>query len=92
MSAETEESPAPPPKVRIGRLNTLRGVRRELAKLYADLRHERVLPKVAGTGAFILQAITKNLEVEVFETRVAALEERAGIFPQRLQGRPHAKH
>ncbi|MGO8854413.1 MAG: hypothetical protein ACLQO1_01695 [Steroidobacteraceae bacterium] len=33
--------------------------------------------RIAGTGAYILTAITKSLEVEILEARVAVLEERA---------------
>jgi hypothetical protein len=80
--ADSETEPkAPLP--RVGRLNSLRNVRRELARLYVDLRHDRVTSKVAGTGAYILTAITKTLEVEILEQRVEALEERAEVVSER---------
>lgn len=83
----------PTPAIRVGRLNTLVKVRRELARLYADLRNERVTPKVAGTGAYLLTAITKTLEVEVIEQRVAALEERAaGFASTSTQRAGYARH
>lgn len=88
---ENPETPTTP--VRVGRLNKLSKVRRELARLYADLRNGRVTPRVAGSGAYILTAITKTLEVEVIEERIAALEERAaGMSSQPKQQAPHARH
>lgn len=83
MTANTENSETPPPPLRIGRLNSLHSVRRELARLYVDLRHERVSAKIAGTGAYILTAITKAMEVELLEVRLEALEERAGVLDRR---------
>lgn len=77
---ETDVPNTPPPPLRIGRLNSLHSVRRELARLYVDLRHERVTSKIAGTGAYILTAITKAMEVELLETRLEALEQRAGVL------------
>jgi hypothetical protein len=90
VTDETDKPDTPPTLVRIGRLDSLRKVRRELARLYRDLRNERVTAKTAGTGAYILTAITKTLEVEILETRIEALEERAGIAdrskPRRVIG------
>ena len=82
MTANTEnlDTPPPPPILRIGRLNSLHSVRRELARLYVDLRNERVTPKIAGTGAYILTAITKAMEVEILESRLEELEQRAGVL------------
>ena len=80
MTDDTENPDAPTPLVRVGRLNSLRNVRRELARLYVDLRNERVTAKIAGTGAYILTAITKTLEVELLESRIEALEERAELI------------
>lgn len=89
--ADNSETPATP--VRVGRLHRLTSVRRELARLYADLRNGRVTPRVAGTGAYILSAITKTLEVEVIENRITVLEERAeGLPAARPQKVGHAQH
>ncbi len=80
MSAEPENPgtpPSPRSPVKIGRLTSLRSVRCELARLYTDLRNGKVSSRIAGTGAYILTAITKSLEVEILEARVAVLEERA---------------
>jgi hypothetical protein len=79
-NTENPENPPPPSVLRIGRLNNLHSVRRELARLYVALRHEQVTPKIAGTGAYILTAITKAMEVELLETRLEALEHRAGVL------------
>jgi hypothetical protein len=87
VSTEDSETPAPPSMVRIGRLNSLHSVRRELARLYVDLRNERVTPKIAGTSAYILTAITKAMEVELLETRLEALERRAGTLQRPRSGR-----
>jgi hypothetical protein len=90
---EKEIPETPPPVLRIGRLNGLRSVRRELARLYVDLRHERVTPRIAGTGAYILTAITKAMEVELLETRLEALEQRAGVLDRpRSRVVSHERH
>lgn len=90
---DIQDNPETPTPIRVGRLNTLVKVRRELARLYADLRNERVTPKVAGTGAYILNAITKVLEVEVIEQRLEALEERAaGFASTSTQRADYARH
>jgi hypothetical protein len=68
------------PILRIGRLNSLHSARRELPRLYADLRHERVSAKITGTGSYILAAITKAMEVELLDGRLEALEQRAGVL------------
>ncbi len=83
MTANKENSETPTPPLRIGRLNNLGSVRRELARLYVDLRSERVSAKIAGTGAYILTAITKAMEIELLEARLEALEERAGVVFER---------
>lgn len=76
MTEQADKSADPTPVI-ARPLTSLRSVRRELARLYWDLRNERVSSKLAGTGAYILGAITKALEVEILEERVQALEERA---------------
>jgi hypothetical protein len=61
------------------RFTSLRGVRREMGALYLDLMHGRVSQKVAGTANGILCGIAKTLEAEVFERRLADLEQRVGV-------------
>jgi hypothetical protein len=93
MADSVENSETPPQPIRVGRLDTLHKVRRELARLYRDLRNDRVTSRVAGSGAYILTAICKALESEAIETRLAALEERAaGLSPTRPQQAPYARH
>lgn len=79
MTDDLDNPDAPTPVVHTGRLNSLHSVRRELARLYRDLRNERVTPRVAGTAGYLLTAITRVLEVELLETRIEALEQRAGV-------------
>ena len=55
---------------------------KERARLYVDLRNERVTAKIAGTGAYILTAITKSLEVGLLEQPIEALEEQAGLLSE----------
>jgi hypothetical protein len=90
----TENCGSPTPLVRVGRLNSLRSVRRELARLYWDLRNDRVAPRVAGTAAYILTAITKAVEVELLEGRIQALEVVAGVSKRtsRVRMVGHARH
>lgn len=93
MTETTDNPDTPTPTIRVGRLNTLSKVRRELARLYADLRNDRVTSRVAGSGAYILTAITKTLEAEIIEQRIAVLEERAaGLAPPHTQKVGYARH
>jgi hypothetical protein len=74
MADEARETRTPSP--RAPRLNTLGGVRRELARLYSDLRSGAVPPRVAGTGGYLLSTMIKALEVEQLEDRLNRLEEQ----------------
>jgi hypothetical protein len=64
----------PAPRVRPSRLGTPSGVRRELARLYVDARHERVNPSAAAKLAYILTCLHKAIETEMVEQRIADLE------------------
>lgn len=93
MTEQTSESFSPTPQteaptVKIGRLDTLKSVRREMSRLYVALRNKVVTPKEAGTAAYILTAITKTLEVEFIERRVRALEQHAGLDKNGRSVRP----
>lgn len=77
MTDATEKSPDPLPLKRRGRLNTTTDVRRQLARLYFDLRQKRVDSKTAGTGAYVLSVLLKAVEIDVIEARITALEQRA---------------
>lgn len=78
---EAVEKPADPTprRIRVGRLNTFANVRRELVRLYADLRNGRVCAKTAGTGAYVLSIVSRTLEGELFEARLSALEDAAEV-------------
>jgi hypothetical protein len=52
----------PAPRVRPSRLGTPSGVRRELARLYVDARHDRVNPGAAAKLAYILTCLHKVIE------------------------------
>jgi hypothetical protein len=49
-------------------------VRRELARLYVDARHDRVNPGAAAKLAYILTCLHKAIETELVEQRIADLE------------------
>jgi hypothetical protein len=74
----TEAKPSlPTPTVRVGRLTSLRAVRRELARLYTDARQGNgITPGCAAKLAYVLTCCHKVLELEVVEERLRALEAR----------------
>lgn len=65
-------------KVRIGRLDSLGGVRREMSRVYREARRGEIAPSAGAKLTFMLQGISRVLEFEVIEARIAKLEERAG--------------
>jgi hypothetical protein len=83
MAAELRTKPSPhkaihPAAGRRFRLTSCRGVRRELAALYADARLGRVPTADASRLANILDVLRRTLEAGELEARLAALEaERA---------------
>ena len=74
VSVEQAVTLLPAPRVRPSRLGTPSGVRRELARLYLDARHERVHPSAAAKLAYILTCLHKAIETELVEQRIADLE------------------
>lgn len=69
-------NPCPPAKGRIRppRLRSLGDARRELAKVYAEMRRG-VLPSADGSRmAFVLGAVAKIIQMEQIEGRLSALE------------------
>lgn len=58
------------------RLTDARGVRRELAGLYAELRNGEVEPDLARTAAFILRCLLEAVRVDEIERRLVELEQR----------------
>ena len=77
-------SPDPTPK-RI-KLTTVRGVRREMATVYADCRQGRVDPVIGSKLTYMLTSIAKVLEASDLEQRIAALEGKANL-PQTASSR-----
>jgi len=74
VSVEQAVTLLPAPRVRPSRLGTPSGVRRELARLYLDARHERVNPSAAAKLAYVLTCLHKAIETELVEQRIADLE------------------
>ena len=74
MTIEQAVTVLPAPRLRPSRLGTPSGVRRELARLYLDARHERVNPGAAAKLAYILTCLHKAIETEMVEQRIAYLE------------------
>jgi hypothetical protein len=64
----------PTPKVRRFRLGDARGVRRELAALYAEFRNGVIDADTARTGAFVLRTVLESIRVDEIESRLNALE------------------
>lgn len=62
----------PPPKIRLG---SVRDVRRELARLYVDVRAGNVSASDGARMAFILDRVRQCLADFELESRVFALEE-----------------
>lgn len=80
------EKPEDLAKVTVGRLVSPRHVRRELARVYKELRTGKMGQARARTCAYVLVAITRTFEAEIHE-RVAALEAAAGIGDRPLKPR-----
>ena len=66
-----------PPGVRIGRLNTVAGVRREICRLYREARTGSVLVADASKLANILYIAGRLLQGQELEERVRKLEQTA---------------
>jgi hypothetical protein len=62
------------PKRRRFRLTDARGVRRELAALYAEFRNGEVDSDTARTGGFLLRTLLESIRTDVIEERITALE------------------
>ena len=82
MSSETIEGeyfPAVPgatlPKRRRFRLTDARGVRRELAALYAEFRNGEVDVETAKAGGFLLRCLLESIRTDEIERRLCQLEE-----------------
>lgn len=71
IDATTGTPDPPPPKIK---LNSLGDVRREMATIYREARAGKLDISDAGRFAYVLTGIGKLIEVEVIESRIAALE------------------
>jgi hypothetical protein len=58
------------------RLTDARGVRRELAGLYSELRNNEVDTDTARAAAFVLRCLLESLRLDEVEKRLTALEGR----------------
>jgi hypothetical protein len=58
------------------RLTDARGVRRELAALYAEFRNGAVDAEQAKTGGFLLRCLLESIRCDELETRLAKLEDQ----------------
>lgn len=80
---ESKKNPAdpspPPPRVKLGRVDSLRGVRRALARITDAVFAGDLAPRTGNTAIYGLQTITRVLEAEIFEARLKLLEEHAGL-------------
>ena len=68
-----ELSAAPPPRLN---LSTSEDVRREMAKVYREVRSRQIEPNEATKLVFILTQILRAHEQVVLEARIAHLEQR----------------
>lgn len=71
-------SPPPPKRTRL-RLGTVRDVRREMARLYFEMRAGRIEAAKGTKLAYVLSSVGKMVEMETFEERFQALEERIRV-------------
>ena len=71
MARTVPSTPSPP---RVGRLDSLVRVRREMSRLYKEARQGQLPSTEATKLTFILQAIGKLLEIADTEARLEDLE------------------
>jgi len=57
-------------------LGNARGVRRELAALYLELRRGEIDERHATSGAYLLRCILESIRIDEIEQRLTALEEK----------------
>ena len=69
--------PPPPAKRRKINLSSLADVRREAAAVYRDARQGTIDTQDASRLAFVLMTISKMIELETIDARLAELEWRA---------------
>jgi hypothetical protein len=74
MLNSKDVSPTPPPPPKIGRLDSLKSVRLELAKVYREARGGTLKTEDAGRLTYILTCLAKLIEQSNLEARLTALE------------------
>jgi hypothetical protein len=73
MASSVPTTPSPP---RVGRLDTIAGVRREMTRVYREARTGKLETPEATRLAFILQSIARLIEGGDFEKRLNDMEQR----------------
>lgn len=80
QAIEGEHIPASPggamPKRRRFRLTDARGVRRELAALYAEMRNGEIDIDTAKAGGFILRCLLESIRTDEIDQRLTELESK----------------
>lgn len=69
-------TPSPPAKWRPVSLNTARSVRREMTRVYNQVREGHLDVQEGARLVYILGEIRRSIEVDEFEGRLEALEEK----------------
>lgn len=59
------------------RLTDARGVRRELAALYAEMRNGEIDLDTAKAGGFLLRCLLESIRTDEIEQRISQLERKA---------------
>lgn len=67
-------NPGGTPKRRRFRLTDARGVRRELAAVYADFRNGVIDPNQARAAGYLLQCLLESIRTDEIEQRLTELE------------------
>lgn len=75
IDGETQSVIPTPPKIDLA---TALDVRREMAKVYREVRAKRVDPADGTKLVYILAQVGKMIELHEIESRLTALEERNG--------------
>ena len=66
--------PQDKPPRRVGRLDTIKRVRKEMVQVYRDMHEGRIKSRDGTSRAFVLTGIQKAIEFQVMEKRLGELE------------------
>lgn len=72
--SKKDKTPTPTP--RVGRLNTLDGVLKEMAAVYREARRGQMETPKASKLMYMLSQMRQTVEVQAIEVRLRALEGR----------------